>query len=131
MEIRMHWFKVKKRGVTVKEFALMDIEETSPNDNGVYIDHVSVLIPTKKGLTCVVNVARGIDGYHSSTEYATATGGGGWWPSDRRCFKSKAAAFESRLEEFKSYHDFKDCADFFDRAKREFRAAQHVQLTLF
>lgn len=127
----MHWFKVKEKGVTVKEFALMGIEETEPNDSGVYVDHVSVLIPTKKDLTCVVNVARGIDGFHSSTECATATGVSGSFPSDRNHFKSKAEAFEYQLNKLKSYQGTKDYADFFDRAKREFRAAQHVQLTLF
>ncbi len=131
MEIRMRWFRAKKRGVTVKEFALMDIEMTEPNDSGVYMDHISVLIPTEKELICVVNVARGIDGFHTSTEYNTTTGGGGSYPSGKFCFKSKAEAFEYSLDKFKSYSETKDCADYFERARQEFRAAQHVQLTLF
>lgn len=132
MKIKMHWQHDINNGATIQEFARMEMQPTTPNDWGVFIDHVSIPVCNASGYLLLIHIALGKDGYHTSTQYETNTGGGGGWPSTKsNPHKTKKSAFEAGIKDLMEREYLKQFKGHLNRARSTFHSASYVQLTLF
>lgn len=128
----MRWTHDISNGVTIQEFARMDMQPTVPNDWGVFIDHVSIPVCSSAGYLLLIHIARGKDGYHTSTEYEKNTGGGGGLPSlKNKPHKTKGSAFEAGIKDLMEREYLKQFSEHLRQALSTFHSASYVQLTLF
>lgn len=132
MKIKMRWKHDRQNGATIQEFARMEMQPSIPNDWGVFIDHVSIPICNVSGYLLLIHIALGKDGYHTSTEYETATGGGGSLPSAKsKPHKTKKIAFGVGIKDLMEREYLKQFNEYLRRALTTFHSASYVQLTLF
>ncbi|MDE6113510.1 MAG: hypothetical protein K2G49_00440 [Muribaculum sp.] len=116
----------------VAEFARSDLQETEPNDNGVYEDVVTIYIPVPAPWLILISVARGRDGYHYSIAYENATGHTGYAPSARwNTVVSKHEAVCSAIDDLMTKRELECCHEALRKAKQELFASMNRQLTLF
>lgn len=128
----MRWKHDIQAGATIQEFACMEMQPSIPNDWGVFIDHVSIPVCNVPGYLLLIHIALGKDGYHTSTEYETATGGGGSLPSAKSIpHKTKKIAFEVGIKDLMEREYLKQFNEHLHRALTTFHSASYVQLTLF
>lgn len=132
MKIKMRWEHDIQNGATIQEFARMEMQPTTPNDWGVLIDHVTIPVCNASGYLLLMHIALGKDGYHTSTSYETATGGGGSLPSAKsKPHKTKKSAFEAGIKDLMEREYLKQFKGHLNRALTTFHSASYVQLTLF
>lgn len=132
MKIKMRWKHDIQNGATIQEFARMEMQPSIPNDWCVFIDHVSIPVCNASGYLLLVHVALGNDGYHTSTQYETATGGGGSLPSVKsKPHQTKRGAFEAGIKDLMEREYLKQFNEHLRRALMTFYSASYVQLTLF
>lgn len=132
MKIKMRWKHDRLNGATIQEFAHMEMQTTIPNDWGVFVDPVSIPVCNTLGYTLLIHIALGKDGYHTSTEYETDTGGGGSLPSKKsKPHRTKKSAFEAGIKELMEREYLKQFREHLQRALSIFHSASYVQLTLF
>lgn len=132
MKIKMRWKHDIPNGATIQEFARMEMQSTIPNDWGVFEDNVSIPVCNTLGYTLLIHIALGKDGYHTSTEYETNTGGGGSLPSEKsKAHKTKKSAFEAGIKDLMEREYLKQFKGHLNRALSTFHSASYVQLTLF
>lgn len=132
MKIKMRWKHDIQAGATIQEFACMEMQPSIPNDWVVFIDHVSIPVCNLPGYLLLIHIALGKDGYHTSTEYETATGGGGSLPSAKSIpHKTKKIAFEVGIKDLMEREYLKQFNEHLHRALTTFHSASYVQLTLF
>lgn len=128
----MRWKHDIQAGATIQEFACMEMQPSIPNDWVVFIDHVSIPVCNLPGYLLLIHIALGKDGYHTSTEYETATGGGGSLPSAKSIpHKTKKIAFEVGIKDLMEREYLKQFNEHLHRALTTFHSASYVQLTLF
>lgn len=128
----MRWQHDIQNGATIQEFAHMELQPSIPNDWGVFIDHVSIPVCNASGYLLLVHIALGKDGYHTSTQYETNTGGGGGLPSEKsKAHKTKKSAFEAGIKDLMEREYLKQFKGHLNRALSTFHSASYVQLTLF
>lgn len=128
----MRWVHDIPNGATIQEFARMEMRPSIPNDWGVFIDHVSIPVCNMSGYQLLIHIALGNDGYHTSTQYETATGGGGSLPSAKsKPHKTKRRAFEAGIEDLMEREYLKQFNGRLNRALATFYSTSYVQLTLF
>lgn len=128
----MRWKHDIQAGATIQEFACMEMQPSIPNDWGVFIDHVSIPVCNESDYLLLIHIALGKDGYHTSTEYETATGGGGSLPSAKSIpHKTKKIAFEVGIKDLMEREYLKQFNEYLHRALTTFHSASYVQLTLF
>lgn len=132
MKIKMRWKHDRLNGATIQEFARMEMQTSIPNDWGVFVDPVSIPVCNTLGYTLLIHIALGKDGYHTSTEYETNTGGGGSLPSEKsKAHKTKKSAFEAGIKDLMEREYLKQFKGYLNRALSTFHSASYVQLTLF
>lgn len=132
MKIKMRWEHDIQNGATIQEFARMEMQTTIPNDWGVFTDYVSIPVCNVSGYLLLIHIALGKDGYHTSTEYETNTGGGGSLPSQKsKPHKTKKSAFEAGIKDLMEREYLKQFKGHLVRALSTFHSASYVQLTLF
>ena len=128
----MRWKHDRLNGATIQEFARMEMQTSIPNDWGVFTDHVSIPVCNASGYLLLIHIALGKDGYHTSTEYETNTGGGGSLPSKKsKSHKTKKSAFEAGIKDLMEREYLKQFHEHLHRALSTFHSASYVQLTLF
>lgn len=132
MKIKMRWRHDIQNGATIQEFARMEMRPSIPNDWGVYTDNVSIPVCNASGYLLLIHIALGKDGYHTSTQYETNTGGGGSLPSAKsKPHKTKKSAFEAGIKDLMEREYLKQFKGHLNRALSTFHSASYVQLTLF
>ena len=132
MKIKMRWKHDIQTGATIQEFARMEMHPTTPIGGRVFIDHVSIPVCNVSGYMLIIHIALGKDGYHTSTEYETNTGGGGSLPSLKsKPHKTKKGAFEAGIKDLMEREYLKQFNEHLRRALLTFHSTSYVQLTLF
>ena len=132
MKIKMRWRHDIQNGATIQEFARMEMQPSIPNDCGVFTDNVSIPVCNASGYLLLIHIALGKDGYHTSTQYETNTGGGGSLPSAKsKPHKTKKSAFEAGIKDLMEREYLKQFKGHLNRALSIFHSASYVQLTLF
>ncbi len=131
MKIKLRWGR-HIDGVTIQEFARMDIPPSTPDHAGFYNDCVSILIPSQIGTIAILHIARGEDGYHVARGYETRTGGCISRPGrSSKAYLNKIDAFKSGLKWLEEDQYIAFNRKYADQACRIYYDALHKQLTLF
>ena len=111
----------------------MEVQETDPNECGVFTDAVYVNIPVQYGYACALGMAKSRHGtYHISYHWATPTGGSTCGVSAKNgSFRSQEEAFIGGLNLVLNYFKQDGLHTYITDAKREFFNHHHRQLSLF
>ena len=104
----------------------------TPNDNGVFLKPIAVVIPTSRDYRLLIYVARDDNGYYGNYGCDWTTGGMGGLPGN------KGARYDSKIDALLAMLDCLNRAQGLERlqsrlsdARHELFNSIHKQLTLF